>query len=139
MVPLTDDILAILRTLPRFKDGDYLFSTAGGGSPVLRGFVVEPLRDQGKRRNGRHGPRGTDLQLRDSTIAFAINHIVDEWKFSAGRNKASKDHACAVSIAQEGLRAGANIHLEEDAINKIWGRYKKFLNPTSSEKKAANK
>jgi hypothetical protein len=34
VVPLTDDILAIIESLPRFKTGEYLFSTTFGASPV---------------------------------------------------------------------------------------------------------
>ena len=34
VVPLTDDVLAILELLPRFKSGDHLFSTNFGVSPV---------------------------------------------------------------------------------------------------------
>jgi integrase len=34
LVPLTDDVLAILESLPRFKKGDYLFSTMFGAKPV---------------------------------------------------------------------------------------------------------
>ena len=34
VVPLTDDVIAILEALPRFKKGDYLFSTTFGAKPV---------------------------------------------------------------------------------------------------------
>jgi integrase len=34
LVPLTDPVLALLRELPRFKKGDYLFSTTFGSKPV---------------------------------------------------------------------------------------------------------
>jgi integrase len=34
VVPLTDDVMAILKDLPRFKGGDYLFSTTFGKKPV---------------------------------------------------------------------------------------------------------
>ena len=34
VVPITDDVLAILKSLPRFKKGDYLFSTNFGVSPA---------------------------------------------------------------------------------------------------------
>jgi integrase len=34
VVPLTDDVLTILAALPRFKKGDYLFSTTYGSKPV---------------------------------------------------------------------------------------------------------
>jgi integrase len=36
-VPLVPDILALLESLPRFKGGDYVFSTTGGEKPV-KGF-----------------------------------------------------------------------------------------------------
>ena len=34
LVPLTDDVIAILETLPRFNKGDHLFSTTMGEKPV---------------------------------------------------------------------------------------------------------
>lgn len=34
VVPLTDDVLAILKALPRFKHGEYLFSTTLGARPI---------------------------------------------------------------------------------------------------------
>jgi integrase len=34
VVPLTDDVIAILQALPRFKKGDYVFSTMYGAKPV---------------------------------------------------------------------------------------------------------
>jgi integrase len=34
IVPLTDDVLAILKSLPRFKRGDHVFSTTFGKKPV---------------------------------------------------------------------------------------------------------
>jgi integrase len=34
VVPLTDDVLALLRSLPRFARGDYVFSTTFGTSPT---------------------------------------------------------------------------------------------------------
>jgi integrase len=34
IVPLTDDVLAILKSLPRFKRGDHVFSTTFGQTPV---------------------------------------------------------------------------------------------------------
>src|SRR5262249_7403722 len=43
IVPLSDDVLAILKSLPRFKRGDHVFSTTFGETPV-NGF------SKGKRR-----------------------------------------------------------------------------------------
>jgi integrase len=34
MIPLTDDAMAVLETLPRFTSGDFLFSTTFGNAPV---------------------------------------------------------------------------------------------------------
>ena len=34
VVPLTDDVIAILKSLPRFKKGDHFFSTTFGAKPV---------------------------------------------------------------------------------------------------------
>ena len=34
VVPLSDDVIAVLQSLPRFQSGDYLFSTTFGKSPV---------------------------------------------------------------------------------------------------------
>ena len=53
LVPLTADVVALLRELPRFKKGDYLFSTTFGAKPVdgfskakarLDGLMLEELR-----------------------------------------------------------------------------------------------
>src|SRR5262249_28337902 len=37
-VPLTDEVIALLRTLPRFRRGDHLFSTTFGDRPI-NGFT----------------------------------------------------------------------------------------------------
>ncbi len=43
VVPLVDDVIAILAVLPRFKKGDHLFSTTFGAQPV-NGFSKAKLR-----------------------------------------------------------------------------------------------
>jgi integrase len=45
VVPITDDIAAILESLPRFKSGDYLFSTTFGKSPVWVSDRMKKLLD----------------------------------------------------------------------------------------------
>src|SRR5262249_17847503 len=54
LVPLTDDVLALLRTLPRFNRGDHLFSTTFGKKPIdgfskakehLDALMLEELRE----------------------------------------------------------------------------------------------
>jgi integrase len=44
-VPLTDDMLAILEQLPRFKGGDFLFSANGGRKPVWASTKVKKKLD----------------------------------------------------------------------------------------------
>jgi integrase len=44
-VPLTDDMLAILGELPRFKGGDFLFSVTGGRTPVWASAKVKKKLD----------------------------------------------------------------------------------------------
>lgn len=44
-VPLTDDMLAILEQLPRFKGGDFLFSVTGGRKPVWASAKVKKRLD----------------------------------------------------------------------------------------------
>lgn len=43
VVPLTDEVIALLGTLPRFKKGDYLFTTTFGEKPVA-GFSKAKVR-----------------------------------------------------------------------------------------------
>jgi integrase len=43
VLPLTDDMIAILTALPRFKKGDHVFSTTFGSKPV-NGFSKAKLR-----------------------------------------------------------------------------------------------
>ena len=56
-------------------------------------------------------------------IAVAISEIVKLWKLPATRNNATADsnaRASGASIVREAIEKGANIHLTEAAINKIW-------------------
>src|SRR5262249_47194462 len=45
-VPLTDDVLALLSTLPRFNRGDYVFSMCWGESPTRINHVAKARLDQ---------------------------------------------------------------------------------------------
>jgi hypothetical protein len=45
-VPLTPDILAVLETLPMFKEGDYLFSTTAGAKPSWIGDKIKKAIDR---------------------------------------------------------------------------------------------
>lgn len=44
-VPITDDFLTLLNTLPRFNAGPYIFSTTNGGSPIWMGSKMKKRLD----------------------------------------------------------------------------------------------
>ena len=47
MVPLTDDVVAILDGLPKFNRGDYLFTTTAGAKPVSGFSKAKQILDKG--------------------------------------------------------------------------------------------
>jgi integrase len=49
-VPLTPELIGVLKSLPRFKDGDFLFSTTFGSSPVWMGTKPKDRLDARMRR-----------------------------------------------------------------------------------------
>ena len=50
LVPLTDDMLEILQSLPRFKHGDYLFSSTLGAKAIWISSAVKARLDAHMRR-----------------------------------------------------------------------------------------
>jgi integrase len=76
VVPLTDDVLAILKELPRFKAGDYLFSSTFGKKPV-RGFNrAKRALDRHMLRSWRALGRIRGEDRRDRTIQPFVIHDV---------------------------------------------------------------
>jgi integrase len=67
LVPLTDDILKILQSLPRFKDGDFLFSSTLGAKAIWMSSAVKAGLDTHMRRTLRAlaRRRGEDLVGRE--------------------------------------------------------------------------
>jgi integrase len=64
VVPITKDIAAILESLPRFKTGDFLFSTTFGETPVWLSSLAKKRLDARMRRTlralaSRRGERAT--------------------------------------------------------------------------------
>jgi integrase len=49
-IPITDDMLAVLETLPRFNSGAFLFSTSFGATPAWLGSAVKKRLDARMRR-----------------------------------------------------------------------------------------
>ena len=62
MVPLTDDMVTILESLPRFKQGDFLFSSTGV-KPIWIGSKVKEWLDAHMRRILRALARSRGLEL----------------------------------------------------------------------------
>jgi hypothetical protein len=86
----------------------------------LREFVVDFLRNpKVKRKAGRDF---NVLRHRNKLIAETIQIIAERWKFHPTRNDATEG-ASAASIVRDALAAGAELHLTEAAINKIWRRF----------------
>jgi integrase len=63
-VPLTNDALELLNALPRFKNGDFVFSTTFGAKPV-NGFSKAKI----------NLDRGMAIELGDAVDAFVIHDI----------------------------------------------------------------
>jgi hypothetical protein len=73
---------------------------------------------------------------RDYMIWMAIAGIVLRWGLPATRNPASREaarRASAASIVRDALEKGANIHMGEDAVNKIWGNFHTTRGQDSAE------
>ena len=54
LVPLTDNMLEILHSLPRFKHGDYLFSSTLGAKSIWISSTVKGVLDAHMRRTFVH-------------------------------------------------------------------------------------
>jgi integrase len=76
VVPITDDIAAILKSLPRFKSGGYLFSVTFGKRPVWVSYKVKKRLDARMLRilqaMARH--RGDDPSM--VSLPHFVNHDV---------------------------------------------------------------
>jgi integrase len=82
VVPLSDDVMAILESLPRFKKGDHVFSTTIGAKPV-NGFSKAKERiDRHMRRSWRALGRvnGADRRLAQ----------IDPWVLACDLNSGSQ-------------------------------------------------
>jgi integrase len=76
MVPLTADMLAILRKLPRFDRGDYLFSTTFGASPVWLSSKVKARIDARMLRTLRALVRRRGENPAKVTLPDWVNHDI---------------------------------------------------------------
>jgi hypothetical protein len=75
-VPLTNNMLAILESLPRFKAGDYLFSTMFGTKPVWMSSKVKAWIDARMLRTLRALTRQRGEDPTRATLAPWTNHDI---------------------------------------------------------------
>jgi integrase len=76
IVPLTDDALAVLEALPRFRQGGHLFSTSFGQSPV-NGFSKAKTRlDRHMLRTLRAIARTRGLDFKRVKLEHFVNHDI---------------------------------------------------------------
>jgi integrase len=74
MVPLTDDAVAVLGTLPRFNSGDYLFSAKFGKAPVGGFTKVKDRLDRQMLRTLRALARARGDDPRSVQLVHFVNH-----------------------------------------------------------------
>jgi Arm DNA-binding domain/Phage integrase family len=75
-VPLTDDTLAVLESLPQFKSGDFLFSTTFGKSPVWIGDKIKKRIDKRMLRTLRALARSRGDDPKRIKLKPWINHDI---------------------------------------------------------------
>jgi|tagenome__1003787_1003787.scaffolds.fasta_scaffold20973904_3 integrase len=75
-VPLTNDIMAVLETLPRFNGGPFLFSTSNGESPVWMSTKVKKRLDRRMLLTLRALARIRGENSRTAFLPHFVNHDV---------------------------------------------------------------
>lgn len=76
LVPLTDDAISLLRSLPRFNGGDYLFSTTFGKKPVSGFSKAKSRLDRRMLRTLKAMFRRRGDDLKAVTLPPFVNHDV---------------------------------------------------------------
>ena len=95
-VPLTSDMLAILADLPRFKRGQFLFSTAHGATPVWVGDKIKKRIDDRMLRTLRALARRRGDDPSRITLARWTNHDI---------RRTVRSHLSRLKIAEEAREA----------------------------------
>ena len=141
VVPTTDDIAAILESLPRFKSGDYLFSVTFGKTPVwvsdkikkrLATRMLRTLRAMARRR-------GDDPSR--VTLPPWVNHDLRR-TLRAGRSKLRIDRDIREAVLAhtrpgvEGVYDRHDYLLEKKDALERWASYVRNL--SSHEVEATN-
>ena len=75
-VPLTPDIIEVLKSLPRFNGGKYLFSTTNGRSPTWIGTKIKERLDRRMLRTLRALAKRRGEDPADVTLPHFVNHDI---------------------------------------------------------------
>jgi integrase len=111
-VPLTQDIMAVLDRLPRFKGGDHLFSTSFGTSPVWMASKVKDRIDARMLRTLRALARRRGEDSTRATLAPWKNHDIRRTvRSQLSRLKVSEEAREAVlAHARPGIKGTYDLH-----------------------------
>jgi integrase len=115
-LPLTDRMLAILESLPRFAGGDYLFTTTGGDKPIALGTKAKTALDK--------KAAVTDWQIHDLRRALR----------SALASFGIKDEVAEACLAhkQPGVRGVYNQHPYFDERREALTKWGDEIDPPSN-------
>jgi integrase len=113
LVPLTDDMIALLETIPRWNAGDFLFSTTGGKTPIngfsyekrkLNDIMIGALGDFEMRPWVLHDLRRT---LRTRLSSLKVDDVVAEMIIGHGRKGIQRvyDQHAYIDEMREALEA----------------------------------
>jgi integrase len=137
-VPLTDDMLAVLKQLPRFDRGDFLFSTTFGASPV---WMTSKLKDRLDRRMLRTlkalaRQRGED-PMKVALPPWKNHDIRRTLRTQLSRLKVSEEAREAVlAHTRPGIKGTYDLHdyFDEkcEALTAWGGRLRQIVNPPAS-------
>jgi integrase len=129
MVPLTDDAMAVLATLPRFNSGDFLFSTAFGRKPVSGFSKAKERLDRRMLRT----LRALALQHGDDPKEIQLKHFVNHDLRRTVRTRLSalkvQDHIAEMVIGhgRKGIARIYDQHRFEDEKREALAKWAMLL------------
>jgi integrase len=139
IVPITDDIKAILDSLPRFNKGNYLFSTTSGTKPVWMSSFVKTRLDKWMRRTLKAlaRSRGEDLVGRDPLPPWTNHDIRRSVRSQLSRLKIPEEVREAVlAHVRPGIKGVYDHHDyfdEKREALQLWGaRLRSIVEPQPS-------
>jgi integrase len=139
LVPLTDDMMEILESLPRFNQGTYLFSFTSGASPIWIGTIVKRRLDARMRRTLRvlARSRGEELVGREPLSPWTNHDIRRSVRSQLSRLKIPEEVREAVlAHARPGIKGVYDHHDyidEKREALQLWGaRLRSIVEPQPS-------